>query len=427
LRKYKNKNSLIVVLFLIISFINPVLNQDSNLYAQKDSLELYFRNPYQEKLTLRFDFINNLVVLPVRINSSDTLRFILDTGLNTALITELSVGDSLLLNYSHKIKVQGIGEGDAIEALHSVGNFINISGIVGFNQPIYVLLENNLNLSSHLGAWIHGIMGYKIFKNFIVEINYEQELVTFYNPKKYTYKRMGKKAVTIPLSIENTKPFITTTITLEDGTVIPVKLLIDTGVNFSLWLDTESDDRIKLPKGAKNAFLGSGISGEVYGKIGRISKIDIGKHELLNLVASFPDSASIGKVRQIDERNGSIGSEVFRRFRVIIDYSNELITFIPNNRFLESFKYDMSGMKLIAPYPGLPLFEISEILESSPADIAGLRVGDHLVSINNIKASKYSLSEIRNILQHREGKKIRITVSRNGEILKTQFLLVRLI
>ena len=87
--------------------------------AQSQIKDLGFMDPNQNKVSFKFKFINNLIIVPVIINDSDTLHFILDTGLSTSIMTEISMGDSLSLNYTRQVKLNGLGRGDPVDALHS--------------------------------------------------------------------------------------------------------------------------------------------------------------------------------------------------------------------------------------------------------------------------------------------------------------------
>ena len=191
-------------------------------------------------MTLRFKFINNLIILPVSVNNSDTLNFILDTGLTTSLITELGYTDSVDLNYAKLIELQGLGSGESLKALHSFGNEIKLNGIKGENQDFYVLRENIFHLSSKLGMEINGILGFSVFENFIVEINYNRRTITFYNPEYDKYKRKEEHYTTIPVTLHDTKPYITMRVVDDAGHVFDVKMLIDTGASHALWLNPSS-------------------------------------------------------------------------------------------------------------------------------------------------------------------------------------------
>lgn len=65
--------------------------------------------------------------------------------------------------------------------------------------------------------------------------------------------------------------------------------------------------------------------------------------------------------------------------------------------------------------------------KDSPADKAGLKEGDLIVSINNRKAYNYTIQKITDLFQSEEGKKITIEVERDGKILKFKFQLEKIL
>ncbi|MFC2086478.1 aspartate aminotransferase, partial [Bacteroidota bacterium] len=106
--------------------------------------------------------------------------------------------------------------------------------------------DDFFGFSAKMGAKINGLIGYDIFNSFIVEIDYIHERLILHNPVKYKHKER-KQAVVKPFIIQNKKSYLTTEITQEDGSIIPVKLLIDTGSSLALWLSLNSNKDIKLP------------------------------------------------------------------------------------------------------------------------------------------------------------------------------------
>ncbi len=75
---------------------------------------------------------------------------------------------------------------------------------------------------------IHGIIGYDLFRDFVVDINYSTKNIKFHNPDSYTHKK-NRKSQTLPLSIRNKKAYIDGKVIFEDANSVPVKLLVDTG------------------------------------------------------------------------------------------------------------------------------------------------------------------------------------------------------
>jgi len=74
-----------------------------------------------------------------------------------------------------------------------------------------------------------------------------------------------------------------------------------------------------------------------------------------------------------------------------------------------------------------PIYSISNVRQDSPAALAGLEKNDILVTINNRAASSYSLQSINNLLKANEGKKVKMEVERNGQIIATEFVLKKIL
>jgi len=406
---------LITVIFKLIVF-------QQILFSQTVIGKFTFKTADQSKMTIPFKFISNLIIIPLQINNSDSLNFILDSGVRSAIISELTASDSIQLNYVQQVKLNGLGKGEPLDAYYSSGNIFRMKDIVGTNQNVYVLLENIFSLSSRLGMRVHGLIGYDLFKNFVVEINYTELTLTLYQPAKYKYKNR-KNRVTFPIEIIEQKPYFQTEVTNNDGTTFLAKLLIDTGGSMGMWLAPLSNKKILMPEQTIDMFLGIGLNGDISGKLGRMKKFNIGKFQMTNLLVSFPDSQSVNNVIKLDKRNGSLGSEILRRFKVIIDYPGNKITFEPNSHLKDRFTYNVSGIEFTTPLPGLPIYEIYDIRKGSPAEIAGLRKGDQLNKINSLKVFNYSIDEIMLYFHGQKGKNLTISVMRDGQMIKTKLYL----
>lgn len=405
----------------IVSFIFCFLSF-STISAQFSSFD--FKNKSKQWEKIDFELIHNLVVIPVFINDSDTLRFVLDTGVQNTLVTELPPGDSVRLNYGRELTIAGLGNGEPVNAIHSWGNSITVGSIIGQNQDIIVLLENTFFLSTSLGIDIHGLIGYDLLKNFIVDINYENKYVLFTRPERYVYKKNYQE---IPLNLARSKPYIDARIVISEDIEVETKMLIDMGASYAASLYTFSDTQIKLPEKTIRSFLGKGLNGDIFGDIGRAKWIKIGPFTLNQPVITFPDSASVIKATEITEYNGSIGSDVLNRFHVTFDYPNSRIFLKPNRYFKRPFVYNLSGLELIAPVPGLRVYLVEKVRESSSAMRSGLIPGDLVEKINGERVYKYSINEIMDLLNRKPGRKILITVRRGNKIHHIRLVLKDLI
>ena len=383
-----------------------------------------FDNPRDKSITIKFKSASNLVIIPVTINESDTLNFILDTGVRFPIITELPFVNKLNLNYLMPVQIQGLGEGEGLTAYRSSNNSIKIQGLTAWNQEVQMIIDENFQISHMLGIPVHGLIGFNLFKDYIVQIDYGNDKLTLYRPEHYRY-RDRRKDIILPLHLEANKPFVRTNIVTDDLQEVPVKLLVDTGASDALWLSKNSDARIQLPQNHIETFLGRGLSGDLYGIKGRIDGIWVGPLVLPKPIVAYPNSETIDQLISSNDRNGTLGAEILRRFIVTMDYRNNRLTLRPTSRVNEDFNYNMSGMEVMNPMPGLPIFTITNIRENSPAYFAGLQENDQILSLNNNNHRSLELNDINLLLQSKENKKIRIKVLRQGEEYKTSFDLKR--
>lgn len=384
-----------------------------------------FENPRWKRKKIKFKSASNLIIIPVNINDSDTLNFILDTGVRYPIITELPFVNKLNLNYMMPVKVKGLGEGAGLTAYRSGNNTLHIDGLIANNQEVQMIIDEDFQISHMLGIPVHGLIGFNLFKDFIVEIDYNDEEITLHKPEYYKY-RDRKRDIIMPLHFDGNKPFVRTTIVTDDMKEVPVKLLVDTGASDALWLSENSDERINIPAKHVDTYLGRGLSGDLFGTKGRIDAIWVGPLLLTQPIVSFPDSELIDSLITSHDRNGTIGAEILRRFYVTVDYRNSRLTLSPTHRIKEDFNYNMSGMEVINPVPGIPVFTIADVTEGSPADDAGLQKDDQILAINNNSHRSLELNDIHLMLQSRENKKIKLRVLRDGEEFKTNFQLKKM-
>jgi len=377
-------------------------------------------DPRRKSVNLKFKSASNLIILPVTINESDTLNFILDTGVRFPIITELPFIEKLNLNYMVPVEIQGLGDGESITAYRSGNNVIQLDGMVARNQEVQMVIDENFQISHMLGIPVHGLIGFNLFKDYIVKIDYQDQEISLYRPEHFKY-RDRRSDIILPLHFDGNKPFIRTSIVTDEKTEVPVKLLVDTGASDALWLSEKSDERIRVPQNHIETFLGRGLSGDLFGIKGRIDAVWVGPLVLPRPIVSFPEDNLVSELISANDRNGTLGAEILRRFVVTIDYRNARLTLSPTPLVKEAFNYNMSGMEVINPMPGLPIFTIANIRENSPAYLAGLKENDQIISVNNNSHASLSLNDINLILQSKENRKVKMKVLRDGEQIRTSF------
>jgi CubicO group peptidase (beta-lactamase class C family) len=264
-----------------------------------------------------FEVESGWVVIPVKVNGSRALRFVLDSGAGAAAGTNPAIVESLNLNIVGKMLVRGVGGGGASSA-------VSVAGDVTFNIGGIELANGNLAIHSSRSG-LDGIIGRSIFANLVVEIDWEKQVVKFYEPLRYKYSGSGS---ILPLTFdEGGRPYTMASVMAAEKT-IPVKLVVDTGGSHALSLDVGSNSEIKLPEGATKTVLGRGGSGEIAGYTGRVKSLELGGQKFKDVPTIFPDSSS--GTAGVNGRHGNLGSGILRRFKVIYDYSRKQMIVEPN-------------------------------------------------------------------------------------------------
>lgn len=422
-----------------------------SLMAQGD----FLIDKHSGKVTIPFKLINNLIFIPIKVNGIE-LNFLLDSGVEETILFSMEERQEVSFHNIQKIKLRGLGSEEEIEGLKSTNNVLESHGLKSSNHLLYIILDQSFNLSSHIGIPVNGIIGYKFFKNNIVEINYQKKRVVIHANDEQTKQKLDKRFKRVPITIERSKPYIYATAIVDQNTV-PAKLLIDIGNSDAFWIF--ENKKIKLPKKNFPDFLGKGFSGDIEGHRAKIDNFLIDDFNFKKPIVSFPDSTSIRNVKMVPDRIGSVGGEVLKRFTVVLDYADKKMYLKKNSKFSEPFTYNKSGITV--QHNGLqwvqetvhlemvkvastldevannekkdgnfrykfslkPVYEIVNIRKNSAAEKCGLQKGDIIVSINKNAPYKYTLQQINTLLKSEEDIWINLEVERNSLILKFRFKL----
>jgi len=440
------------IFFLWLSIVFTASGQKGFVYNSSKS----------KYIDVKFQFINNIIILPVSVNGS-TLNFILDSGVNKTIVFNSSKAKHVFSKQVEIKKLQGLGSGEPIEAILSKNNRLSVGNYVSYNHSIYVTLEDEFDFSSKMGETIHGVIGFEFFKNALIYIDFIKKKIRIYNPE-FKLKKC-KKCEDFDLTFYNNKPFVKASVGLDESSKnIPVNMLIDSGGSDALWLFEYSLPELTPPKDYFDDFLGVGLSGTIFGKRSRINSLQLGKFLIKKPTATFLDSISTKNARSYVERNGSIGNNILKRFKVWIDYKNKTIRLKKAGSFSSGFNYNMTGLEVVYDgkilvkekeqtvissfkgqqqtdgndrntinfvtnytYKFKPNFKINEVVKGSPGDVAGVRPNDVLLKINGKNVYNFTLNQIIAKFQEKNNKKIRLLLSRGGKEITVEFRLKMII
>lgn len=427
------------------------------IFSLAQGFELVGGKHYQK---VKFQLINNLIIIPIEVNGSQ-LSFLLDSGVTSPILFNLTGQDSIQINEVTEVSIKGLGEGEPITGLSSKGNTFSIAQLKNTHQNLFVILDKDINYSPSLGIPVHGIIGYDLFRDFVVSINYANQNIKFYDPKYYTPKRT-KRYEKLPLDIENKRAYLNGHVFYSNKKQeIPVRLLIDTGSSDAIWLFEDGLKGIDIPEKHYEDYLGKGLNGNIFGERTKVAGFRLGQHTLQGPKVAFPKMVNFNSLKTIGDRNGSIGGEVLKRFNIVFNYPKNELVLKRNKNFKIPFQYNMSGIELMhagmrlvtdnLSNPGgvvkdqgdsygnvqilfegttrlslVPEIIVSSIRMGSPADEVGLQEGDLILSVNGKSVHRYKLQEVLEMLNEREGKRVKLVVERSNRDLKFSYVLKKI-
>ncbi len=326
-------------------------------------------------LAIPFELSSNVIFLQLRVNGSEPLWFVLDTGASGTVL-DASRAKMLGIKVSGGGDVEGTGENSAAAGMAKDVSF-SLKGLDFQAREIAVLPLSNLN--HYVGRVVDGILGHNFFIRFVVEIDYATRIINVYDPKSFQYSGTGEA---IPLELKDNAPSVHARLSLPGRAPVKGNFRIDTGGSHALILHTPFVKTQKvletIPKTI--AIPVAGVGGETSVRLGRVQSLQLGRVTLEKPVTTFAQSEN--GVLANPNLTGNIGGGILRRFKVIFDYRNRRMILEPNSRLTETFESDMSGIVLTAEGSKLDTFKVFYVVENSPASEAGLRVGDILTAID---------------------------------------------
>jgi hypothetical protein len=331
---------------------------------------------------------------------SDTLQFIFDTG---------SSGISLDSATAHYLGLRPTFDGlliRGIAGIREVPQLRNQSLTIGSlrTDSLNFYINDYSVLTSIYGVRIDGVIGYALLSRYIVSIDYEKQYIEWFAPGLYPYPRKG---TLLRPSINKlpAHPFL-----IQELQAKSYPLLIDIGAGLNMLFSERfaKDAGVLDPTRKSWVTSGEGIGGQIELRLTLLKSLRIGPYRFKKIpITIFDDSYN---VTNYPHWAGLIGNDLLRRFNTVLNYPAAEIHLKPNRFFYDEFDYAYIGMEL---YLIDGLIKVGFVASNSPAQDAGLEVGDEIVAVNKILSGK--LDAFKAELAH-ASKKVTIIYKRHGKI-----------
>ncbi|HVZ57744.1 MAG TPA: aspartyl protease family protein [Chitinophagaceae bacterium] len=336
---------------------------------------------------------------------TDSLNFVFDTG---------SGGISLDSSVAERYHVKKV---PSDKTIRGIAGMRTVSFV--YDQVLHLpgLTIDSLNfhindyaiLTSVYGEPIDGIIGYSVLSRYIIRLDYDSSIISFYSRGPFKYPRGGYllRPVITTLPVQAAR--------IRDTRNINSRFLFDMGAGLCLMLTTDfvRDSSVLGRKAHLYAKQAEGLGGRVEMATTVIREVKIGPYRFRRVpIYIFEDTYNVTSYPYL---GGILGNDLLRRFNVILNYEKKDIYLMPNSHFRDPFDYSYSGLELY--YVGGKIL-IGDVAQGSPAEKAGLKEGDVVIAINNL--FNQNLSQYKAALQV-AGQRIKLVIRRNGELRTIEF------
>ena len=330
----------------------------------------------------------------------DTLNFILDTGSSGISIDSTTAADLGLKPTPSDRTIRGIAGIRKVSFLYD--RQLHFPGLTISHLDFH--LNDYSILTAVYGERIDGIIGYSVLNRYIIKINYDSMMVSFWTKGTIRYPRGGyllKPAI---------NQLVSQAARVKDDKAINSRFLYDMGAGLCLLLSKDFIKDSAFLRKKRKRFIkeGEGLGGKIDMELTVITEVKVGPYRFRNVpIYIFED---VNNVTSYPYMGGIIGNDILRRFNVIMNYAQGDIHITPNSHYEDRFDYSYSGIEL---YLINGVITIGDVAKGSPGEAAGILEGDIVIAIN--KDFSQNLNQYKIALQ-KSYDKVSLVIRRNGEL-----------
>jgi len=257
------------------------------------------------------------IMVPLQLNGSNGLSFLLDTGFSITMVHP-RLPESLKLRRAGEVTVIGIAGEEKAPTYE--GAILNLGGVEYRPRRVAALGSDGNRRRRR-----DGILGAGLFRQFVVEVDFELKQLALYAPTNFSYEGRGE---IIPLKFRRggSTPIVNAAVKATNGTTIRGEFEIDTGCDSGLCLGHDFIEAHNLLDANETRSGGKvGIGGGAKTRSGHLSLLQLGTARIDQPQTDFFIEGS-----PVDSGlAGHIGIAALNRFKVIFDYSRRQMILEP--------------------------------------------------------------------------------------------------
>lgn len=362
-------------------WINPPIPAETFAApADRKSSLRWLKTPGRADLAFRYDL--HLIWVRASIEGAPPADFLFDTGAS-ATVVDSGYAAKIGLATEGDGQIQGAG-GAGHVALAKLGSLrVGDEDGVELGARTVAVIPVSAALGPALWRDFAGILGSDVIREFVVTVDYERQRLTLADPAEFRYEGAGAKL----------------DFTLVGGVpVVPMKLDDRIDGNFRLDLGGSGGVVLQSAFAAAHGFraahavsaAGSGFGGHYPIRSFRTKSLELGPLRWEDPIVTVADAGA----GVLADRSfaGLIGNQVLERFRCTFDYAHDVVYLEPSGRASEPDPFTRVGV-MLARDAGLA--HATQVLAGSPAERAGLRVGDTVRTIDGQPVATWNADDLR--------------------------------
>jgi hypothetical protein len=320
------------------------------------------------------------------VNGTSVQDLIVDSGAADVFISESNV-KKLQLKRQGNVLIPGGTSGIATAYVPNLAWQLGTLTLRD-RQSVVIPQAEVAGLEQYFGRRLDGILGYELFEQLVVELDYQRHRLRFHRPQTYQYRGSGQS---VPLLIEGDRPYIEAKVLPYGYSSLTGKFLIDLGSNGALSVTAGCGLDRQLMAAAPGLLQRqvTTIHGETQIVLGRVQQIQIGALKLAKPLTIFGANAA----GECDRVAGKIGNQILQQFKVTLDYPHRQMMLEPV--VAQPYEYDLSGLRFQAKGRDFKIYRIEAVFPQTPAAKAQLKVGDIVTQVNGKSAAQLTLPQIR--------------------------------
>jgi predicted aspartyl protease len=340
------------------------------------------------------------------LNGQGPFRLIFDSGASANALSPAVAKQLGLRTEGPVIQATGAGSGSIATQAANVAQ-VRIGDLVLHDQTFLIVPLPWQDRPGPVGE-----VSYEMMKRLIVTVDYEHEQLGFTSPLAFSHSGKG---VMVPIEPAPSQIEVRASIDGANGV-----FLIDTGDEASLTLEQRfvaQHNLVKKMSPRYHGYSGSGVGGpEPAAYYGRVKTLRIGEAEVNNVIAFLCDGQAISP-----ENAGNIGTLILRQFNITFDVPHGVLYFEKNSNWGKPEVFNRAGIVVDSIQQDQ---KVMTILPGSPAEIAGVAVGDIIMAIDGRAPNDNPLQRDDPAFLQPVGTVVRLTIQ-HGDKIRTIDLTLR--